>query len=325
MVQTLLPTSTSTPDQWTPVGAATSHEAVDEGVDANDGDTTYIKVSFGGDLETRLILGAGSDPGVHSGHTLRVSFRKAATVGNPTTRIRVRLYQGAVAITGEQQTSAATTSYVTFEYTLSTAEAAAITDYTDLRVAILGPTPLVFAFDARVTAIELQLPEVAGDVVAWTLAEGASDAVAAALTAGISAKLDELDTEYADIVLPDVDTIYRNPMSVDDGVPAFPALAVYSPSGTFPILNNGGHADGSFEIAVQVLAKSETKATLQKYVYRYVRAAIEVLVEAWIASTLDGWGLLAADMTASYSAVDEGSEWQSGAVLTVQMNKLEAK
>lgn len=41
MPQTLLPDGTISSGNWSAVGAATIHEAIDEGVDAHDGDTTY--------------------------------------------------------------------------------------------------------------------------------------------------------------------------------------------------------------------------------------------------------------------------------------------
>ena len=326
MVQTLPPTSTLTPADWDSFGDTPDHATVDEGVDTHDEFTTYLRGQVGGGLQTVVGLATGSDPGVHSGHVIRVVFRKVASVGNPATRVYVQLFQGATPITGiEESGLARTTLWKTFEYTLTTAEAAAITDYSDLRLSLTTTSVPATNLDLRVTAVELQLPDVVESVVAWTLAEGASDAVAAALTAGMSAKLDALDTEYGDIVLPDIAAVHRNPMSVDDGIQTFPVLAVYSPGGQLPILNDGGHADGLFEIEVQVLVKDRDQAVLQKYVYRYVRAAVEVLTEAWVASTLDEWNLQASLMSVVYSPFVESTEWSSGAVLTIQMNKLEAK
>ncbi len=326
MVQTLQPTSTLTPADWGSFGDTPDHATIDEGVDTHDEFSTYLRGQVGGALETVVGLASGSDPGVHSGHVIRIVYRKVASVGNPATRVYVQLFQGATPITGVEESGLArTTRWKTFEYTLTSGEAAAITDYTDLRLSITTTAIPATNLDLRVTAAELQLPDVVESVVAWTLAEGAADAVAAALTAGMAAKLDELDTEYGDIVLPDIVAVHRNPMQVDDGIQSFPVLAVYSPGGTLPIFNDGGHADGEFEVEIQALIKDADQAVLQKQVYRYVRAAVEVLTEAWVGNTLDGWNLQASNMTATYSPFESSTEWTSGAVLRVQVNKLEEK
>lgn len=82
-----------------------------------------------------------TDPETGSSHTIRVALRKQGTAQMDAT---VELRQG---YTGEgaQGTliatltqSALTTSFAEYTYTLSTAEADAITDYTDLQLRIFG-------------------------------------------------------------------------------------------------------------------------------------------------------------------------------------------
>lgn len=319
-MQTLSPISTLTLSLWSVVGAGTKHEAAA----ADDGDTSYIASTTGGSQVQALGLGSGTDPVVHTGHVLRMVYRRLVTTGN--VRPGLQLYQGGVAITDVERAPAATSDWQTFDYTLSEAEAGAITDYSALVLHVVSPAPLVQGFEVRVTLAELRIPDYSEALVAWTLGEGAADAVADALTAGMSAKLDELDTYYGDLTLPDIATVYRNRMSIDDGVQSFPALAVYAVGGLLPVLNDGGHADGAFTVVVKALCKNEDKTVLQRQSYRYLRAAAEVLVEAFTATDLDGWNLHADTMQLGYADNEfTDSEWASDSTLTLALNKLEAK
>jgi len=74
-----------------------------------------------------------SDPGVHSGHTVYVRARYSNA-------FKFELLQGTTVIHNSGNV-ALTHDYVIYSFTLSEAEAATITDYTDLRIRITNVTP----------------------------------------------------------------------------------------------------------------------------------------------------------------------------------------
>ena len=148
------PVSTVSAGSWTASGAATLHEAVDE-ITPNDA-TDYITA---GSLTTATFaLGSLTDPLVSTGHIIR--FRMMTLGGQGPERCTLRLYQGTTLI-AQLADQSSRNSYATFEYTLLAAEADAITDYTALRLEVSVTTIANNGEEARVTWMELQIPDAA--------------------------------------------------------------------------------------------------------------------------------------------------------------------
>ena len=168
-------------DGWTNEAFATTnmHLSIDEAVDsANLSD--YIRIvgsvssSFG---EVRFGL-ACTDPGVNTGHTVRVRF----TFFNPDTiipgncKLSVALNQivglstvliknvDFTATNGAPSSTQFTTSTTELSFTLTEAEAANITDYANLELSFIAVISAVVSNDEeyRIYAAELQLPSSSG-------------------------------------------------------------------------------------------------------------------------------------------------------------------
>jgi hypothetical protein len=101
------------------------------------------------------------DPGVHTGHVVRVRANCTLQVGT-NWKIRVQLLQGGTQIAEIPSSTAMTQGWTTYTLSLSTAEAGNITDYSDLRVRV---TVSQFSSgdggQAFVSAIEIELPDAA--------------------------------------------------------------------------------------------------------------------------------------------------------------------
>ncbi len=121
-----VPDSTVTAGAWTPVGAATLHEATDE-LNPN-GDTDYANISTNSNT-MELGLGNIQDPLNHSNHVVRVNARSYGG----THALAVELREGAT-LRASDSFSISQLVYVTKTFTLTTGEASAIVDYNDLRL-----------------------------------------------------------------------------------------------------------------------------------------------------------------------------------------------
>lgn len=119
-VQLLRPTSDISAGAWTASSGSDLYAMLDE-TTASDAD--YITTSSASSSE--VAFGTGLDPLSSAGHTIR--FRAQGTGG-----LTVTLLQGATTIA--TYTPTITASYALYSYTLSGAEADAITNYGDLRV-----------------------------------------------------------------------------------------------------------------------------------------------------------------------------------------------
>ncbi len=104
-------------------------------------------------------LGAVTDPQSSSGHILRIRHKKD---GGKTGEAHWRLYQGSTAISPERSTIGLQNGNYTdgSAYTLTSAEANAITDYSDLRVRVWsivsgGGSPTTVSY----TWIEFEVPD----------------------------------------------------------------------------------------------------------------------------------------------------------------------
>ena len=154
MPQYARPVSTIAAGGWTAVSAPTHHEATDE--ETPNGDTDYAQAgSTAGTL--KLGLSSVSDPGVGTGHTLRVSVKALGSKGPE--RLDGWLYEGAALIaTAFAAVSITRDSYNLYEYTLTEAEANAITDYGNLAV-WLAPNSVASGEYLRDTWVEFEVPE----------------------------------------------------------------------------------------------------------------------------------------------------------------------
>lgn len=107
---------------------------IDE-ITASDADRAFS--TDGSDCELEVGLSNVSDPSTDTGHIFRYRVAKTddgvpSGTGNAKTLI-ARLMQGTTAIATDTERTL-TGSYTTYSRTLSSGEAAAITDYTDLRL-----------------------------------------------------------------------------------------------------------------------------------------------------------------------------------------------
>jgi hypothetical protein len=119
--QQFLPTSDVTDGAWLPSTGADLYAAIDESAYS---DTDYIYTSSASTSEVALTT--GSDPASSANHVIRY---RAKGVGGGLT---VRLVQGTTIVASHTPTL--TGSFQDFTYTLSGAEADAITNYADLRL-----------------------------------------------------------------------------------------------------------------------------------------------------------------------------------------------
>ncbi|MFH0943735.1 MAG: hypothetical protein V2A76_00940 [Planctomycetota bacterium] len=152
MVQTLRPNSDVSGSGWNKFGAATFYECVDEGLPGND--TTDFVHAIIGNAVRLFGIEAGTNPGASIPHIIRV---RAAHQAIPDPTIRVRLLEGGV----ERAAHTFTVNVGTFqteEYTLSTAEADSISDYTNLTLELKNLVPGYLPGGSMfVTLLELEI------------------------------------------------------------------------------------------------------------------------------------------------------------------------
>lgn len=100
-----------------------------------------------------LGLQSGTDPGIHTGHWMHVRAKNGD--GDPDNRVFCQLLQGKVEICGFYAGS--TSSFVTTDYELTTAEASDITDYTALELMFTAVTD---GADLQVSWARVDIPEI---------------------------------------------------------------------------------------------------------------------------------------------------------------------
>lgn len=114
-------------------GGAELFSAIDE-ADASDLD--FIQSPALDDAETdtcELALQDVNNPGVDYGHRIGVRFRKVNVAGTQVANFTVQLVQGATVIAGKTYSNVGT-GWITDEWEMTPAQAAAITNYDDLRI-----------------------------------------------------------------------------------------------------------------------------------------------------------------------------------------------
>ncbi|MEE9615276.1 MAG: hypothetical protein V3W31_10080 [Thermodesulfobacteriota bacterium] len=170
MAQFARPDTTVSSGDWTVSGETSVHLAIDE-LGAN-GDTDYVYTSTD-EAQAEVTLSDVTDPLKSTGHVIRF-VGKASGSGAPE-KAELHLYQGATEIAATGNTTITRGSYNTYSYTLSAAEADAITDYTDLKL-IIHATNVSGSDEIRVTQAELEVP----DATTFVGIQGASGALSSA-------------------------------------------------------------------------------------------------------------------------------------------------
>ena len=141
-VQTLLPSADSVDGAWTDQAGGTSlAAAIDE---ASFDDADYIRSELNPSASgCRVKLSAGGDPHLSTDHLIHWRTGK---IGSATINMTVKLYQGGGNSQGAGTLIATFNrngvgSLTTYEETLSSGEADAITDYTDLYLEFFADAP----------------------------------------------------------------------------------------------------------------------------------------------------------------------------------------
>jgi hypothetical protein len=120
---------------WSPSTGTDLFAVIDEAA-TNDSDYVTVDGGMVGAAKTfEVALGAVTDPEVDTGHKLVVRANDAAGVGAVDLTFILKQGSTTIASSGTQTMSSAPANYTT---TLSDAEAASITDYSDLRIHVSG-------------------------------------------------------------------------------------------------------------------------------------------------------------------------------------------
>ena len=122
----LRPTADITVGSWVPSTGSTLYGVLDE-ASPDDGDNATLAGT--GTMEVKFA--PGLDPNVSYGHTVRYRVQ-----GDGARQWVARLVQGTTVISTDATRTPPSGGYTTYSWTLTDAEANAITDYTDLRLRI---------------------------------------------------------------------------------------------------------------------------------------------------------------------------------------------
>ncbi len=166
MAQFARPSSEVDAGFWLPIPGGTTTAAIDE-VTPNDA-TDYIAST---EATGEWALSSVTDPNDNTGHILRIRARKSSS-GGRTKTIQRELRQGSTTI--QQSTAiplADDGSWETITLNITEANAANITDYSDLRVVLTsGETGGGGPRDVHVTWVELEVPNAGPTTVQGTAA-----------------------------------------------------------------------------------------------------------------------------------------------------------
>jgi hypothetical protein len=133
MPQFARPSADTVRTAWTDQAGGTTdiYTTIDE---ATPDDADYIKTAAPpGTNEFETLLTPVTDPVVDTGHVIRWRRRKQPATGSAQVNLTVRLLQGTTQITSRADNDIPGT-FTTSSYTLTTAEAGGITNYSDLRL-----------------------------------------------------------------------------------------------------------------------------------------------------------------------------------------------
>lgn len=156
-----------------------------------------------------------------------------------------------------------------------------------------------------------------------TLVEGCVDTLSTYINANIVAKLAALDTEYVDtIVLAAPVTTLISEKSLKS-IPTYPVLLIVSDEQSFRPMSGTGGKDNP-TIYVGVLEVDTDPEVLQRRVFRYRRALIELLLAA---NSLSGWVLSTDEDWASGTGIDptdsSDSDFLGSAIVRVRASAWE--
>lgn len=137
MSQYLRPVSDVDNGSWQDQGNGSVNlwAAIDE---VSPSDSDFAQEAFGTPVSPyELHLSAGADPGVHTGHKIRLRAR-ANPAGGTTLAVTLIDTSGPTTVKNEVLTGMISGSWVLYEITLTSGEAAAIARYDSLDVALQG-------------------------------------------------------------------------------------------------------------------------------------------------------------------------------------------
>ncbi|MBA7590686.1 hypothetical protein ES708_32814 [subsurface metagenome] len=179
MAQFARPNQDIATGSWTKSGGTYWWENIDEVT--QNGDADYCACPNGGGI-LEVKLSSVSDPGVGTGHVLRL-YAKSPGGGGAPEKLDINLYQGGTLIANAFGNLAINrTAYTLYEYTLTEAQANAITNYSDLRIKFIEDT-VGAGEEIRVTQAELEVPE-ANIIISPSPASVATSALIGAIILG---------------------------------------------------------------------------------------------------------------------------------------------
>jgi len=150
------PTSDISNASWTMSAGATLWPLLDE---EPYSDADYVMAQWTNDGDAFVVkLGSLTDPNVHTGHILRIRAG-VEPQGSEHTHLKYELLQGTTVIgdSGVIELPFWSNPFNAYSFTLSEAEAANITDYTDLRVRVTDVTGAPASY-TRVSWVRLEVP-----------------------------------------------------------------------------------------------------------------------------------------------------------------------
>jgi hypothetical protein len=152
------------------------------------------------------------------------------------------------------------------------------------------------------------------------LIEGAVNATKTYLSDNMAAKLDVLDVEYADgITLDDIKAWYT---AEKKAVPEYPAVFILGERTTIDGEGNGW-VKSTHIITIAFMATNADEETLKKKLYRYIRAAMELLIEARSSA---GWYYVISFDDVNFSPLfSAAGEFLSDASLSISLQITEIK
>lgn len=147
--------------RWTSVGDTPAHACVDEGVDTNDGDTTYIFsiLASAASIAKMTLATPAEIPVSNDNHSVVVTLKRLSGItGSPTVDISLIEGISTVRATMSEQLGSSFNSYANKTLNLTPAEAAAIVDFADLSIWVKYTTNPDTLWEVRCTAAEYWSP-----------------------------------------------------------------------------------------------------------------------------------------------------------------------
>ena len=144
-------------NDWTVTGAGSVFAALDDVIGSEDDATTMIETNTEGDF-CEVILDNMTDPTVGTGHVLH--WRANGSGSGAPERIEVTLIENVTERASSGNVAIVDSTWTDFSYTLSAAEADAITDYNNLRIG-MNAVVLGVGETLQITSVYFEIPDVA--------------------------------------------------------------------------------------------------------------------------------------------------------------------